>query len=508
MGATGAYKTASLFCDYDLAALPLDSHRIRGGPARRIRVAGRTGLNIPSIKGRVLIPRHTVNASAGTLALWVMSLDDIGDAIKLPQHSASNRFFDVYTLLSDREAVQAFEPAHFHFTFMSGNLWAKFYMGTLMDALYRSDRKALANTNSFEIDRLQWYQFVLTWDRALGEYSIYANGILVGTQDHMAHDVLINEPCGEFLFLGIPCLVYSRLTFYNGAMAAPEVAALFAQTAVNPDPSFQRKLRIIHAGEGIEPLDASVAANWPERLALPLNRPTDLEAFYVQGCQTAGRITPEGLHVKTPPIEDQYRLLSRLHDESEPFEDNNRVYFWTNQTFEGDLYIRYQFKILAHGGLSLLVTQAAGMQGEDFIREYPLRTNGNMRTITSQDVRDYIWEYYREMTDCRNDLAATGIGKVSGSGRLSGLTSRTENRVWDLDTWHTLEYLQVGNRISGAIDGRKVVDCEDNGSVLRNGHIAIRCMMRTDMVFRDLSVRTRQDYEVLPEDAKDGIRRL
>jgi hypothetical protein len=38
---------------------------------------------------------------------------------------------------------------------------------------------------------------------------------------------------------------------------------------------------------------------------------------------------------------------------------------------------------------------------------------------------------------------------------------------------------------------------DNNGPVLRKGHIAIRCMMRTDMIFRNLRVLNRPDVTVI-----------
>jgi hypothetical protein len=78
--------------------------------------------------------------------------------------------------------------------------------------------------------------------------------------------------------------------------------------------------------------------------------------------------------------------------------DMTRMYLWICQVFEGDLYESFEFKLHQHGGLALLMTQAAGMQGENFLADYPLRSNGSMSVVCWEDVRNYHWEFCREMT--------------------------------------------------------------------------------------------------------------
>ena len=69
-------------------------------------------------------------------------------------------------------------------------------------------------------------------------------------------------------------------------------------------------------------------------------------------------------------------------------------------------------------------------------------------------------------------------------------------RFYPLETWLRLDFLQTGGRIQCAINGQAVLDVEDradqnNGPVLTAGRFAIRCMTRTDILIRNLSVRTR-----------------
>jgi hypothetical protein len=78
--------------------------------------------------------------------------------------------------------------------------------------------------------------------------------------------------------------------------------------------------------------------------------------------------------------------------------------------------------------------------------------------------------------------------------------------------------LQIDNKLVGAIDGVVMFDCTDdgftnNGPVLDFGRIAIRCMLHSKMVFRNLKVYNKQRIEtekifkeeVVPKN-KEGVR--
>jgi len=175
-----------------------------------------------------------------------------------------------------------------------------------------------------------------------------------------------------------------------------------------------------------------------------------------------------------------------------------RMYLWTRRNFQGDLYVTFEFKIHHHGGLALLMTQAAGMQGEDFLVDYPLRSDGSMSVVCWEDVRNYHWEFYREMVDTRNDLVSHACLK---NPWFRPMSFQIENRIWELDRWYRLSFLQQGSRIRGAIDDVTVMDATDtgldnNGPVLRHGHIALRCMMRSDVTIRNFEVWTLPDFQI------------
>jgi len=61
------------------------------------------------------------------------------------------------------------------------------------------------------------------------------------------------------------------------------------------------------------------------------------------------------------------------------------------------------------------------------------------------------------------------------------------------NVWHKLQFLQIGNKLIGAIDGIIMVEFNDdgftnNGPVYDFGRIAIRCMLRSKLLFRNIRV--------------------
>jgi hypothetical protein len=134
------------------------------------------------------------------------------------------------------------------------------------------------------------------------------------------------------------------------------------------------------------------------------------------------------------------------------------------------------------------------MNREDFMADYPLRKSGRMTMIYGEDVRSYHWEYYREMGDMTNNLDNSAFMKQPFNYPLA---FGSRNAPLTMDTWHKIQFLQIENKIIGAIDGIIMFEVTDqgsinNGPVLDFGRIAIRCMLRTKMVFRNLKVYNRE----------------
>ncbi len=171
---------------------------------------------------------------------------------------------------------------------------------------------------------------------------------------------------------------------------------------------------------------------------------------------------------------------------------NSQVYIWSNRTFEGNIYVEFEWKALKPNGLSLLMIHASGMTREDFMADYPKKKNGTMNTVHAENVRNYHWEFYREMNDVRNDTGTAFSRKNPFAYRIGFGSSPAPFTV---NQWHKAQIVQHGGKIRGAIDGKILLEIDDSsrtnsGCILNYGHLAIRCMVHSSLVFRNLKVYT------------------
>ncbi|MFA6286033.1 MAG: DUF1961 family protein [Opitutaceae bacterium] len=471
-------------------------------PSQVITRDGRQGLNFTSIRGRAGLPQHTAASARGTAAFWVLPLQDCAPATQLPAHGKSNSFYDRIVFLSDREAVQEIEAANFCFLFDTGwypALMAKFGHGTMHQAAFGPNRIGMASAGYLPLHALHWYHLAVTWDHETHVYVLYVNGVKVGHSDTMEWPTPpSNDQPAPWLYFGSPTYAMGDISFYDQALTGPQLRELFQAQAKSKDREFQPELEKMFEGRGLPPFDWKPDASWHKSLALPLKTDADYEHFFQQGSGPSVRFIGEGMRITTPGFDEYYKRMGQSRTGGQM--DMTRMYLWTRQVWQGDLYVTVEFQLHQHGGLALLMAQAAGMQGEDFLNDYPLRSDGSMSVVHREDVRNYHWEFYREMADCRNDLVTHGCFK---NPWLRPMAFQVENRHWELGRWYRLEFLQQGPRIRGAIDGVTVIDAMDtgfdnNGPVLRHGRVALRAMMRTDMTFRDLEIWTHPDFVAAP----------
>lgn len=442
-----------------------------------------------------MLPQHTLNSPEGALTLWVLPIVDLAPAQRLDQHRKSNPFSDRYVFLTDREAVQDTHAAAFALFFeryWHPVLMAKWVMGDAFMGLWSERPGAIAMANHFEMPRDTWMSMGVTWNHDAGRYRVYANGILIAAENTFPHAPSVHEPCGPELYGGTPSVAFGACGFYNTELDPSAVQRIFEATAPEESRSSLLRLKRVYEGSELAAADWSAEEGFEDALNLSLKDPADYGHFFNQGCATAVDFQAEGLRIHTPGLERFFKTRTDAEGET----DMARMYLWTRRVFEGDLHVSVEFQLLNHGGLALLMVQAAGMNGEDFLADYPLRTNGAMRCVCWEDICNYHWEFYREMLDTRNDLVSHAMLK---NPWYKPMTFQMEPRRWELNRWYRLEFLQTGNRLRGSIDGIQVIDVtdssfENNGPVFRHGHIALRCMMRTDLMFRNLHIRTRKPY--------------
>lgn len=469
---------------------------------------GRFGLHFESIHGRARIPSHTLAEPRGTVVAWVLPMQEMFPVAPYPAHARSNPFFNRFVVLSDREVIGDIEAAGFSWLFSTD--WhpvflAKFGPGSIECAIGNvagPSRVAFAASGHFEMPRQVWQQIAVTWDHEAGDYALWCNGVKVGAHDTSQEKGVV-FPAGASLFLGNPGVAIGTTEFYSGALSGEELAAKFQAEAVVVSEPWQSRLQRIYQGENLAPmpeLPTDRTDGWVDQGEFRLDAGDLYSDFFVQGAIHCYRQTDEGLRLTTDSFEKKAELDAFVKPLSGPELDLTRTYLFTRRTFEGDLCVSVDFKIHAHGGLALLMAGVAGMQGEDFLQDYPGRTDGSMRCVCWEDLRNYHWEFYREMKDVRNDLVSHAVLK---NPWFKPVAFQIEPRTWELERWYRLSWLHVGDRVLGAIDGNVVVDFTDtgfdnNGPVLRNGRVALRAMMRTDMTFRNLRILARPDVTRRP----------
>jgi hypothetical protein len=474
------------------------------GPFRKISHNGRSGVNATSIHSRISIPKHSINERQGSLTFWVMPIESLHPT-SVPFHIMPYEpSYNVYALLSDNKELKKIEEARFSLFYSSHKfreITAKFNRGGYHEDCLYPDLAIASSGENVSMEAKNWYQIGATWDRDTNSYFVYINGIRIGSASLFAKEML-DEDCGEVLFAGNPTFALSTLSFYDTTFDDAAMAQAFKDEATYINQDIQEALLETHVGASLKrftwkPLDTK----WELKMDVPLNRPEDFNLFHVQGCPTTPRITEKGLLFETNMVRTESAKFPKNTTPPAEVEDPDQVYFWTNQFFEGDLAVEYDFMPLQENGLSVLVFQASGMQHEDFMSDYPLRTSGCMRTIWGENVRNYDWEYWREMDDIRHDTESHIFNKQPWGFQLA---HQSQPRQWTHNEWHHIQLVQEGQRLRGTIDGVLIFDVIDSpdmqqGPTFNCGHIAIRCMWKTKMLVKDFKVYNKPIFEKIEE---------
>lgn len=478
---------ATIQMQYPFYQNGLSGAEITGG-TRIISRNGRSGVNTVSIHSLIRLPRHNLNQKKGSLSIWFLSLEDLGTATHIDGlFGIHNKNYSNYTLLSDCADVEDFESSAFSLTWSSRwypQLYAKFFRGSFYEGGSEATTKAFSAVGHFNLHKNNWYQVMLTWDKPGREYKIYINGILAGVSDQYTGK-LEYEGCGSVLYAGNPSLCLSDITFYDDVLSGSEIQSVFHEQSGCTSQDITLELDKMYRGENKATFNWTPDPGWTQQLSLSLTQEEDLSHFYIQGNTNAPKITENGLLVETTPYWEARARKSGT--------DTDQVYLWSDRTFEGDICIEYEFQPMQHGGLSLLIANASGMQREDFMADYPLRTTGSMQMVCWEDVRNYHWEYFREVVDTRNDTASHVLVK---NPWLRPMAYRCMREPLEIGKWHKLQYLQQGNIITCAVDSSIVMQVTDdpfnnNGPCFDFGRFAIRCMIHTKMLFRNLRVFNR-----------------
>lgn len=459
---------------------------------RELECEGRSGLNAESIYSRLIIPKHTVGDDCGSFTFWMLSVEELGTK-EVPARVADfEKYANNYTLITDNH-VEFNNPDRAAFSLMyrlhfADQLVAKFFKGLNGEAWQLYPHRAHTLGGLLPLKEAKWYQIGMSWNRSESLYNIYVNGVLFATAAIWMKDQ-IHDPCGKFLYMGNPALTFSQLDFYEEYLEAEDFQKLFEEQSTNTDEELQASLRHQHAGENLQDYTWEPDEKWIQKVDMKMNTEEDLARFYVQGCKESPTVTPEGLLIETSFTRTEEAKLM-IHKDTQIGYDPDQVYYWLKDWFEGDIALEYEFNPLVENGLSVLVMQASGMHHEDFMKDYPLRTSGYMRMIYGENIRDYDWEYFRQMDDVRHDINTNLLWKNPTFHPL-GYQAMPERL--EINKWHKIQFIQEGGHIIGTIDGKVIFDVYDNptlgaGYVCNCGHIAIRCMWKTRLLVRNLKI--------------------
>lgn len=459
------------------------------GPMRRLLLNGRGGLQPLSIHTRLRLDEHTLNGDKGAATFWLLPTESLASTAAIPHIQEHHPGADTYVLLSDNETLGDWGGAHFAWVWSAAwypQWWAKFYQGGIYPDAYKPPQAAVT-AGHFHFEAWHWYQIGLTWDKPANQYRLYANGILIATCNQFATQ-LEHQTCGKSLYFGDPMFAFGELAFYDECPDAQAMDALYQKAAPLPDLDLQTKIRRTFAGADPVAFEWKPDRDWTLQFDQPLNTPDALDHFYIQGYQEAPSVTPEGILVETRPV-----------GPAAGEEDQHQVYLWTLRSFEGDFALEFEFQPDLPNGLSLLMLQANGMHGEDFMADYPLRTTGSMKMVYGEAVRNYHWEFFRGMDDTRNDVASNALIKQPWQQPLA---YHCGEAPLELGAWHKVQFVQEGNRLRGALNGVVVFDVTDGpgaftGHHYTHGHLAIRCMIKTRNFYRNLRIWTRSPHPAL-----------
>jgi len=306
------------------------------GDARVLDLKGRKGVNPTSIHTRIEMPKHNIASdNEGTMVIWAFFLEELNAAHQTKAMTYDNESWFTYPIISDIEDVSNSPEANFGMYFFAEwhpQFYVKMYKGKLYPTRVDPPQKAFVTSEHFSFKANKWYQLTFTWNKEKEDLRLYANGVLIGTDDKH-HNAFHIDAINEKLFTGNPMICYGDVAFYDEELSGKTVAKKYKQETPDFDQHYVDHLQHVFNGHDVKEFTWQLDDSWTEKLSLKLNEPDLLDTFYVQGYQEAPSVTKEGLCVETPNIPQQGNTIEK------------QVYMWPLQRFEGDIYIEYEFKI-------------------------------------------------------------------------------------------------------------------------------------------------------------------
>jgi len=472
-------------------ALPLSGHfdlavgscsvEVKG--AYRFKVIdGKTGYQPTSLKTALSIATESHLKNHGTILLSITPLETLTTAGPRSGFLAKDPHAQDYGLLADAFPIN--DPATSIFAWYWRSVWhpqmiAKFKNGAAGNAHADYGATPYVCVEHLPLEEGAWYQLAFSWNKSESRFRLYVNGVLCGTTSY-AFQADAAQPV---LYLGNTAMVFADLEIYETELSQAEVGTKWNDAGLRTDSEIQQQLNALHTVAPKPKADWQPDDLWSVKYDESLRKSGDFQGWTQEGCLSKEfalenfEVTSEGLLIQTP---DRIDLESR-------------VYFWSPDSFEGDLAVEFEFRPELNTGLALLVVQASGMQREDIITDQPPRTTGSMGTIIGDRIRNYHWEFFRRAVDVRGDIGTQVLIKNPWNVPL-GMSARP---AYVPGEWYKLLFLQEGDRLRAAINDEWVLDaqddpCANHGPVLNCGRIGLRLMYQTRMRFRNLKAWNRE----------------
>ena len=482
---------------------------------RRIEYQGRTGFHGLSIKSRHIIDKHTVNEGQGTVTIWIMPFEDLATVSHQEHFKDTDPLYQNYSIISDNSCGRDYAASTFSVTWASNwypQLFAKCFEGYIysdsptnrpylsnnpIKSAFGTDvkgHKAFTAAGRFFFKGANWYQITVSWDKDNNVFDMYVNGIIVSRANSGVS--MQWEKAGDILYVGNTAFAVSELKFYNECFTPQDAENAFHNECIFENSALTSELLRQYKEVGIPRVSFAPDETWKCKLDLKFDREEDLKEFYFQGDSGCMSIQDGCLEIKTKTVD------TPLYEENGEIMDVNNMYMWSEKSFEGDLYVEFEFMPKRHNGFGIALFNATGLQREDFMNDYKRRRTGTMSMILWENVRSYNWGFFREMDDVRDDVATHIMMK---NPWIRPLGYQCGERRMELNRWHKLQFIQEGNNLRGILDGRLLLDIEDNGfensgPVFNSGHFGLRCMKRTHMMFRNLKIYNKDtSFKVLTD---------
>jgi hypothetical protein len=433
------------------------------------------------------------DATAGTIAAWVMPLEDVGPWYPVVTADVGRQGVAQLPVVADTYPPHRLDESTLALAMYPTPLIglearvAQGRHGFLPEDIRnrtkefvpddRGDAKrprARVLIHDLQLRRGHWYHVGIGWDIDRGRIELY----LDGERANVADGVAFNQP-DDALYFGNPMLALTDLRA-SGRLLDPEtVAAAYETDRERANRRIDTRVeRFLHGSElasmTVDP------AGYDLQTEMSLTDPEEVEQWIPHGPDTSTlkefRATPEGMLVETRDI----------------WEVDNLCTLWGPDQYEGDIHVEYDFRIERNEGLGIVVFHATTFDRGDVIehRDYP--ATGSMKTIIS-NVRNYWWEYMRRTPPARRDANTHLL--VKGPHHHPPL-GHNVCEVPEPNVWHTLTVNKEGYRIRCAIDDQCIFDVKDspgtgNGPSYNAGRIGLRHMQKTRIRYRNLHVYTR-----------------